>query len=109
MIKDTCNRADQARMRKLGLEGYTLDEISKGMKISLACVTRNMVGHMVGEEKASDEVKLVKVPLLAEAPVVPDPVVPDPELTPQQKAAATRKANAAAKAKDNNTDPEFLE
>jgi len=99
MIKSTCNRADQARMRKLGLEGLTVEEISKGMSITLDCVLANMKGHKAGSRSQLEEVELVTVGGNDPAPAVDN-------RSPQQKAADTRKAKKKAAAAEA---PDFTE
>jgi len=121
MIKKTCNAAEQARMRRLGKEGYTVEGIARGMNLSVACVERNMEGHVAGIPGTTDEVPLAVVggkgtageeitpaskaavatpPPAAPAPVVPAPAPAADNRSPQQKAADTRKANKAAKDAD---------
>jgi len=123
MIKKTCNAAEQARMRRLGKEGYTVEGIARGMNLSVACVERNMKGHVAGIPGTTDDIPVAivggngsageevtpasKAAVATPPPAVPAPATPAPAAapaapavdnrSPQQKAADTRAANKAAK------------
>ena len=115
MIKDTCNARDAARMKRLASNGVSIQNISKTLKITEACVRRNLKGVRVAKDIQDLDVETEvvgddAVEVTDEAEVADEP---PPVLTPAQKAAATKKANAAKKAgkpaADAAADPEFLE
>lgn len=113
MIKETCNARDKARMVKLAKRGLSVRAIGATLKISEACIKRNMKGQRVAKDLVDIAVD-TEVIGEDEVEVTPETETPAPvKLTPAQKAAATKKANAAKKAgkpaEDAAADPDFLE
>ena len=120
-MKNTTTASEVARMKKLAAEGYTLMQIVKGMRISEKCVRANLKGVAVRTKPEEDfDVEVIggasgnestPAPAAAVADIAnPAPVGEEVDTrSPQQKAADTRKAKAAAKAEAETSDPSFME
>lgn len=116
-IKKTCNKADAARMGKMADAGMSLKEIHKKTRVDMTVVKRVLKGREVRKDAAEVvETEIVGGDAVevdqeeATAAVAAAPAAPAVDnRSPQQKAADTRKANAAAKKAEDAGDPEFLE
>jgi hypothetical protein len=98
-IKKTTNAADRARIGKLAEQGLTIKEIVSTVRIIESQVREVLKGKKVRKEPSAE----VEVEVVGEEPATASP------LTPQQKAAATKKANAAKAAAEEADTADFLD